>query len=122
GRQAVDAAVVPAVAGDLVPGSMQVADQVGVGLGNFADDEERRASVEAGPLGEQPARAGLHAPAVLVAPLGRAGEVGRRLDAVVLLHVEAEDDARFGSNRNRTHWPVRRRSYHGRWSPVPTAR
>src|SRR5579859_1154881 len=40
-RMAVNALVVPAMTGDLVAGAANGADQIGVVLGNLADDEKR---------------------------------------------------------------------------------
>ncbi len=50
-----DAPVVPAVAGDLVPGLVDVEDEVRVIPGQLTDDEERRPDPVPGELIEQPA-------------------------------------------------------------------
>ena len=89
-----DAAMVPAMARDLVPFIGDAADQVGVRPGDLADDEERRADAALAEQVEQPARRLVHAPSIGLLQVRRAVEVRRRLDAVVLLDVKAQADDR----------------------------
>ena len=87
----VNAAVVPTVARHLMSRLVDGANQLGVIMGDLADDEERGRDVPLRELLEDPTYHPAHASVVIVLQRGCHLQTGRRLDAVVLLDVEAEN-------------------------------
>src|SRR5262249_5878377 len=93
GREVVDALVGPAVAGDLVAAPGDGADQGGVVAGGLPYDEEGRPDLGPGQLIQQPSRRHVDAVAVVSRQSRVDAQAGGRLDPVVFLDVETEDDA-----------------------------
>src|SRR5262245_17878810 len=89
-----NAAVVPAMAGNLVACTVDVSDQCRVRLRDLADHEERGLNVALAQQVKNPPRG--HVEAVLVVRLEAVVNVesGGGLDAVMLFDVEAEDELR----------------------------
>ena len=107
--------MVPAVAGHLVPRAVDGADQPGIAPGDRPQDEEGGPDVVTGQLVQQPVGRGGDPPVVVGLEGGVDVQPGGRLDAVVLLDVEAEDDRRVGIVGRRI-IPPGLRAYRTNWS------
>jgi hypothetical protein len=90
----VNAAVVPPVTGDLVPGAVNVADQTGLLLCQRADEEKGRRLALSGQALQDPARTRADPSGVVTLLIVIESQSTRRLDAPVFLNVEAEDGMR----------------------------
>jgi hypothetical protein len=76
---------------DLVSGGVDGPDEPWAGLGNVTDYKEGRKDVGGGEAVEEVEGDSLHPLAIGPLRPDRYGHARRRLDAVVLLHVEADD-------------------------------